>query len=68
MRTALLVPVLNYQIDRPVPPAIPSTDWTAMEAAENEAYCRELERALLAYELNPRNFFRLNKLKVRGLL
>lgn len=36
-------------------------DWDASDAARNEAYCRELEALMLAYELDPRNFFRIGK-------
>jgi hypothetical protein len=43
------------------PPDIGLYDWDLVEAARNDAYCRELEQRLLDYELDPRNFFRLVK-------
>lgn len=52
--------ISHTPIDLP-PPDIGLYDWDSVEAARNEAYCRELEQRILDYELDPRNFFRLAK-------
>jgi hypothetical protein len=63
MRKRALVPVLSYQVDKPVPPDISIWDQTEAEKIQNDRYCKELQRAMWEYEMNPRNFFRLNKFK-----
>jgi len=54
MRSVL--PVVNVS-----PPELDLFDLDERDAARNEAYCRELEAAMLAAELDPHNFFRLAK-------
>jgi hypothetical protein len=43
--------------DLPAPPDM--YDMDERDKAQNEAYCRELQARMLAFELDPRNFHRL---------
>jgi len=41
------------------PPELDLFDLDERDNERNQAFCRELEQAIIAWELDPRNFFRL---------
>lgn len=51
--TRSVLPVVNIS-----PPELDLFDLDARDQDRNQAYCRELEAAMLAAEFDPKNFFR----------
>jgi hypothetical protein len=56
---------MRYRIDQIVDPVIlpdfPLYDLSEDEEKQNLAYCQDLQRRLLEYEMNPRNFFKIGR-------
>ena len=49
------------------PPELDLFDLDERDQLRNEIYCEEMAAAMLAAEMDPKNFFRLAKPKRRGL-